>query len=169
MDNATPSNADKLARLREIIRAVDICMLTTVGDDGSLHSRPMSNNRDVEFDGNLWFFTYGSSLKADEVGKVPQVCASFADNDSHCYVSLTGSATIVRDRAKLAELWKPVYKAWFPGGLDTPDIALLHVEAERGEYWDGSQGGFIAQAIGMISALVSGKEASYGENERVEL
>ena len=51
---------DKLGRLREIVRAVDICMLTTVDERGDLHSRPMSNNREVEFDGDLWFFTYGS-------------------------------------------------------------------------------------------------------------
>ena len=164
-----PTDTEKLARLREIIKAVDICMLTTVGDDGSLHSRPMSNNRDVEFDGSLWFFTYGSSHKADEIGTVPQVNASFADPEHHYYVSLSGSAKIVRDRAKIAELWKPVYKAWFPEGIDTPDIALLHVEAERGEYWDGSKGGFIAQAIGMVSALVQGREAGYGENESVDL
>jgi general stress protein 26 len=42
----------------------------------------MSNNREVEFDGDLWFYTYGSSHKVDEVGRVPKVNASFADVDA---------------------------------------------------------------------------------------
>ncbi|HEX8833472.1 MAG TPA: pyridoxamine 5'-phosphate oxidase family protein, partial [Abditibacteriaceae bacterium] len=57
----TLSHDEKLAKLREMIKDIDLCMLTSVEADGTLHSRPMSNNREVEFDGGLWFFTYGSS------------------------------------------------------------------------------------------------------------
>ena len=159
---------DKLAKLHEIVKAVDICMLTTVDERGDLHSRPMSNNRDVEFDGDLWFFTYGSSHKVDEVGRVPQVNASFADVSAQLYASLTGHAEVVRDPAKIEELWKPELRAWFPEGVDTPDIALLKVTVERAEYWDGSQS-FVAHAVGLISSLISGKQAQLGENEKLEL
>jgi general stress protein 26 len=159
---------DKVSRLREIVKAVDICMLTTVDERGDLHSRPMSNNRDVEFDGDLWFFTYGSSLKADEVGRVPKVNASFADVDAQLYASLTGHAEVVRDRAKIEELWKPQLRAWFPDGVDTPDIALLKVTVERAEYWDGSQS-LVAHAVGLVSSLLKGEPAQPGENEKVEL
>lgn len=159
---------DKLGKLREIVKAVDICMLTTVDEQGDLHSRPMSNNRDVEFDGDLWFFTYGSSHKIDEVGRVPKVNASFADIDNQLYASLTGRAEVVRDRAKIEELWKPELRAWFPDGVDTPDIALLKVTVERGEYWDGSQS-FVAHAVSLVSSLVTGKPAQLGENEKLEL
>ena len=159
---------DKLGKLREIVKAVDICMLTTVGERGELHSRPMSNNRDVEFDGDLWFFTYGSSHKVDEIGRVPHVNASFADTDAQLYASLTGRAEVVRDRAKIEELWKPQLRAWFPEGVDTPDIALLKVTVERAEYWDGSQS-FVAHAVGLISSLISGEPAQLGQNEKLEL
>jgi general stress protein 26 len=159
---------DKLRKLREIVKAVDICMLTTVGDGGELHSRPMSNNREVEFDGDLWFFTYGSSHKVDEVGRVPRVNASFADVDAQLYASVSGAAEVVRDRAKIEELWQPHLKAWFPDGVETPDIALLKVTAERAEYWDGSQS-FIAHAVSLVSALVTGEPAQAGENEKLNL
>ena len=159
---------EKLAKLREIVKAVDICMLTTVGDGGSLHSRPMSNNREVEFDSDLWFFTYGSSHKVDEVGRVPNVNASFADVKEQQYASVSGSAEVVRDRAKIEELWQPQLKAWFPEGVETPDIALLKVTAERAEYWDGSQS-FITHAVSLVSSLVTGKPAELGENEKIEL
>lgn len=159
---------EKLAKLREIVKAVDICMLTTVGDGGGLHSRPMSNNREVEFDGDLWFFTYGSSHKVDEVGRVPNVNASFADVKEQQYASVSGSAEVVRDRAKIEELWQPQLKAWFPEGVETPDIALLKVTAERAEYWDGSQS-FITHAVSLVSSLVTGEPAELGENEKIEL
>ncbi|HEX8500029.1 MAG TPA: pyridoxamine 5'-phosphate oxidase family protein [Pyrinomonadaceae bacterium] len=159
---------DKLSKLREIVKAVDICMLTTVGDGGELHSRPMSNNREIEFDGDLWFFTYGSSHKVDEVGRVPKVNASFADVDAQLYASVSGGAEVVRDRAKIEELWQPQLKAWFPEGVDTPDIALLKVTAERAEYWDGSQS-FIAHAVSLVSSLVKGEPAQLGENEKLDL
>ena len=159
---------DKLAKLREIVKAVDICMLTTVDERGDLHSRPMSNNRDVEFDGDLWFFTYGSSHKVDEVGRVPKVNASFADIDNQLYASLTGQAEVVRDRAKIEELWKPELRAWFPEGVNTPDIALLKVTVERAEYWDGSQS-LVAHAVSFVSSLVRGEPAQLGENEKIEL
>ena len=159
---------DRLAKLREIVKAVDICMLTTVGERGELHSRPMSNNREVEFDGDLWFFTYGSSHKVGEVNRVSKVNASFADVDGQLYASLSGDAELVRDRAKIEELWKPHLKAWFPEGVDTPDIALLKVSVERAEYWDGSQS-FVAHAVSLVSSLLTGTPAQVGENEKIEL
>ena len=159
---------DKLRKLREIVKAVDICMLTTVDEGGELHSRPMSNNQEVEFDGDLWFFTYGSSHKVDEVGRVPKVNASFADIGGRLYASVSGRAEVVRDRAKIEELWRPHLKAWFPEGVDTPDIALLKVTAERAEYWDGSQS-LVAHAVGLVSSLVTGEPAQSGENEKLEL
>ena len=162
------THGEKLGKLREIVKAVDICMLTTLDERGDLHSRPMSNNREVEFDGDLWFFTYGSSHKVDEVGRVPKVCASFADIDGQQYASVTGWAEVVRDRAKIEELWQPQLKAWFPEGAETPDIALLKVEAERAEYWDGSQS-MVAHAVSLVSSLVTGEPAQLGENEKLEL
>jgi general stress protein 26 len=162
------TQGDKLAKLREIVKAVDICMLTTVDERGVLHSRPMSNNREVEFGGDLWFFTYGSSHKVDEIDRTPKVNASFADVGGQLYASLSGTAELVRDRGKVAELWKPHLKAWFPEGVDTPDIALLKVTVERAEYWDGSQS-FVAHAVSLVSSLLRGEPAQPGENEKLEL
>jgi general stress protein 26 len=159
---------EKLQKLRAIVKAVDICMLTTVDEEGCLHSRPMSNNREVEFDGDLWFFIYGASHKVDEVGRLPQVCASFADVDAQQYASLSGRGEVVRDRAKIEELWQPHMKAWFPEGIETPGIALLKVMGERAEYWDSSQS-VIAHAVSFVSALVTGEPAELGENEKLDL
>jgi general stress protein 26 len=168
LNDSTQTQAGDLEKLREMIKDIDFCMLTTLDENGDLHSRPMSSNGDIDPDGNLWFFTYGSSHKVAEIGKAPKVNASFANTDKHRYVSITGGAQLVRDRAKIEELWRPQFKAWFPKGTDEPDIALLRISAEKAEYWD-SPSSSSARAVHFVSALVTGTEMGGGENKKVEL
>jgi general stress protein 26 len=163
----TNNDAD-FQKLREMIKDIDFCMLTTVDENDDLHSRPMSLNSEVDQAGNLWFFTYGNSHKVSEVKRVPKCNVSFANPDDHRYVSISGTSELVRDKAKIKELWKPELKAWFPKGVDEPDIALLRLSIEKAEYWD-SPGGTVAQVISFVSALVTGKSADWGENKKLEL
>lgn len=159
---------EQIKKLRELIKDIDIGMLTTVDEDGSLHSRPMSTNSEVEFDGDLWFFTYASSHKVTEVEQHQQVNVSFSDPHKQNYVSVSGKAQLVRDRTKLQQLWKPQLKAWFPKELDEPDIALLKVSVEKAEYWDAPSG-FVAHTIGLVKAITTGEKPNVGENEKVTL
>lgn len=99
---------------------------------------------------------------------MPKVNASFSDPHAQQYASLSGRAEVVSDRAKIRELWQPHLNAWFPDGVDTPDIALLKVSVERAEYWDGSQS-MVAHAVSLISALVAGEPARVAENEKINL
>ena len=108
-----------------------------------------------------------SSLKVTEIEKLPKVNVSFADPDNQRYVSVSGSAQLVRDRAKIAELWKPEFKISFTEGKDDPEIALLRVSLEKAEYWD-SPSSTIGYALSFVSSLVTGKEPDFGENKRVE-
>lgn len=162
------ANNQELQKLREMVKDINFCMLTTLDERGEPHSRPMSTNKEIEFDGDLWFFTYASSHKALEVTREPKVNASFANPDDQRWVSMTGRAEIIRDRAKMKELWQPQLKAWFPKGLDEPDIALLKVNVERAEYWDNPSS-VISHAISLASSLITGEPANPGENKKVEL
>lgn len=163
-----PTHDEAVAKLRGLIKKIDFAMLTTMNDDGTLRSRPMSTNGDVEFDGDLWFFTYASSHKVEEIERRPQVCASFADPGRQNYVSLSGRAELVRDKNKIKELWKPELKAWFPHGPDEPDIALLKIHVEKGEYWDAPSS-LVAHAVGLVKATLTGTPASQGEDVKVTL
>lgn len=159
---------EKLERLREILKAADVCMLTTVDENGELHSRPMANLRDVEFNGELWFFTSAESHKVDEINLLPKVNVSFADTSRKKYVSLTGHAELTQDRGKIKELWRPSQRLWFPDGVDTPDIALLKVAVERAEYWDTSQP-MLVHAFEIVSALFQGSQPRLSENAKLRL
>jgi general stress protein 26 len=155
-------------KLAQMIKGIDFGMLTTVDDAGTLRSRPMSVNGNVEFDGSVWFFTFGSSHKVLEAQHHPQVAVSFSDPKNQNYVSLSGTAELVRDKAKIEELWTPSLKSWFPQGVDTPDIALLHVTAHKGEYWDAPASA-VAHIFGLVKSLATGQPALVGEDKKVTL
>ena len=158
------SDVQKLARM---IKGIRIAMLTTASVDGTLRSRPMATQK-TDFDGTLWFFTDADSPKVDEVRDDQQVNVGYADPDSNRYVSISGAARVVRDRAKIKELWSPLHKAWFPNGPDDPNIALLKVEVTQAEYWDGPSNTFV-QLAGFLKATLTGKRYHPGENEKLDL
>lgn len=167
MDPTTTERQEHIDKLRKMIKDIDYAMLTTISEEGTLHSRPMSTNGEVEFDGDLWFFTYASSHKVSEIESHNQVNVSFAEPHNMRYISMSGTAQLVRDRQKLSELWKPQLKAWFPKELDEPDIALLKVNVQTAEYWD-SPSSFVTHAIGLVKAVTTGKPYSGAEHEKIE-
>jgi general stress protein 26 len=158
---------EQIKKLAGMIKDIDFAMLTTVAEDGTLHSRPMSTQR-VEFDGDLWFFTRASAHKVEEIEREHQVNVSYAKPEDQRYISVSGRAVVVRDRAKIEELWSPVLKAWFPEGPEDPDLALLKVSAARAEYWD-SPASAVAHAVSFVKAVVTGTPTNPGENEKIEL
>ena len=117
MEDARKNSIEKIRKLTEDI---DFCMLTTI-DAGHMRSRPMSTQQ-TEFDGDLWFFTDDNTHKIDEIAKDSRVCAAYAKPASDTYVSISGRAEVVKDRAKMEELWSPILKAWFPDGLEDPHL-----------------------------------------------
>src|SRR3712207_6666384 len=111
MTVSTENRNAQLEKLRDLVKDIDYCMLTTINDDGSLHSRPMALNSEIEENGDLWFFTYASSYKVHEIDRDQHVNVSFAAPDKQTYVSMSGKAQLVRDRQKIEELWRPGLKA----------------------------------------------------------
>ncbi len=165
-DEGTPEGA--VRKLASLVKGIRIAMLTTVEEDGTVRSRPMATQQ-AEFDGTLWFFTQASSHKVTEVEAHHQVNVAYANPDDNCFVSVSGRAALVRDRAKIRELWSPLLKAWFPDGVDDPELALLRVEVEQAEYWDAPSSKMV-QLAGLVKALVTGRSANdIGENRQLDL
>jgi general stress protein 26 len=159
---------ESLQKLQKLIENVRVAMLTTVASDGTLRSRPMATqDADVEFDGALWFYTEAASDKVREIQAHPEVNLSYSDGKS-TYVSVSGSAELVRDRHQLEGLWNPGIAAWFPKGLDDPDIALLRVAVEKAEYWD-TPTSKIVQTLAFTKAVLTGQRFEGGEHGKVSL
>lgn len=167
MQNDTKSRHDSVNKLVELIKDSKFAMLTTIHEDGSLRSRPMATQQ-VEFNGDLWFFTGLGTSKVHELREHQQVNVAYSNPDDNSYVSVSGTASIMRDRDKMRELWNPAYKAWFPKGLDDPDICLLKVEVQGAEYWDAANSKLV-QLAGFVKAVVTGKRHDAGENRELDL
>ena len=162
--NAPSEDVKKLA---DLIEDIQIAMLTTTGTDGRLYSRPMATQQE-KFDGTLWFFTPRHSGKIYEIQRDQQVNLSYSLPAKNRYVSVTGKANLSLDRLKIEELWSPVYKAWFPDGLDDPELALLQVKVETAEYWD-SPSSAVVNLVGFVKAVATGQEYHPGENKTITL
>lgn len=163
MENTRQESIDKFKTLTE---SIDFCMLTTVSG-GQLRSRPMST-QEMDENGELWFFTSDQTHKVDEIEADSRVNVAYSQPSDNTYVSVSGRASLSKDRRKIEELWNPVLKAWFPKGLDDPNLALLKVSVEEAEYWD-SPNSTIVQLAGFLKALVTGQEAKGGEHGKVSL
>jgi general stress protein 26 len=159
---------DDLQKLQDLITELGVAMLVTVESDGSLRSRPMHTHLDGPFDGTLWFFTRDHAPKVFEIDRDRHVNLSYSCTKSQKYVSLSGMARLVRDRERAERMWSPAYKAWFPQGLDDPELALIRVEVEKGEYWDTAPGA-IVHAVGYLKAAMTGTPHTPAGHEKVQI
>lgn len=123
-------------KLYEMLEDMDAAMLVTETEERSLRSRPM-HVADVERDADLWFVTgFDLAGKLDEIDRRSDVNVALQNGGQ--YVSLSGRATVVDDRAKIADLWQKSWELWFPKGKEDPTIRLIKVTPSTAEYWDVS-------------------------------
>ena len=155
-----------LEKLKNKIEEIGTAMLVTQEGDGDLRSRPMST-RLIDAEANLWFFTNEFSEKVAEILRDRTVNLSYAAPDKHKYVSISGRAQVVHDREKMKELWNPILKAWFPDGLEDPELALLKVTILQGEYWD-AEASRMKQFVQIAKSIVTGSTYEAGEHGHFE-
>ncbi len=160
-------NSEYKQHVTDLIKSSKIGMLTTMAPDGTHQSRPMAL-QEVEFDGDLWFFTFDSSTKVDHINHNPQVNVSLTDSGRNTWVSLAGSAEVIQDKAMAEKLWSPLLKAWFTDGLDTEGLTLIKVHVATAEYWDSPNSTAI-NLFGMAKAAITGKQPDAGDNKTVNL
>jgi general stress protein 26 len=151
----------------EMIKDIKMAMLVTQDTEGNLFARPMVAQERDEND-QLWFFTAADSPKVQEIKVNSKVLLSYAESDGSCFVSLSGEAGIVKDRAKIRELWEESLKAWFPEGVDDPNLCLIEVNPLSAEYWDQPSSKFV-QAFGYLKARITGNPEEMGENRTIRL
>jgi general stress protein 26 len=168
VSNENDNRPDDVKQLWELIKSTKVGMMTTVASgNGDLRSRPMAT-QEIEFDGDLWFLTNIDSHKAHEIENDHRVNISYVDTTNNRYISVSGTARILRDEKKIHELWSPWYKAWFPKGVDDPAIALLRVQVDGAEYWNGPSS-TIVQLAGFVKALATGEQFKGGDHEKIAL
>lgn len=151
-------------KLCDLLQDFGTAMLVTRTEDGQLRSRPMAI-AEVHPDGTLWLLTDRNSGKLEEIGADPHVNVSA--QSSAKFLSLSGTASPVDDRKKVAELWKESWKVWFPGGKDDPSLVLIRIQGDMGEYWDNSGTSGIKYLIEAGKAYLSGTRPDVANDSKI--
>ena len=152
-------------KLYELIKDVKIAMMTTA-EGGKLTRAPCTTWTRTNM--ATCGFLPRSARRRCRNSLDSEVSLGYSDPSSQTYVAVTGRAEIVRDKAKIDEKWSEPLKAWFPKGKDDPEIALLRVHPERGEFWD-TPSSTIVHLVGYVKAAVTGERADPGDHAKVDL
>lgn len=137
-----------LQELAKAMGRIDFAMLTTRTKGGRMASRPMSNNGEVEYQGDSYYFSWDTARSVRDIGADPEVGLVFQGSAGllgkpPLFVAVQGTARLVRDRASFAKHWSRDLDRWFPEGAGTPGVVIIHVRAGRIHYWDGAEEGDI--------------------------
>ena len=132
----------RLPEISEKMRDIDFAILSTRTEGGAVAGRPMSNNRQVEFDGDAYFFTCGDTRTVADIERDPQVGLAYQGKSGMLgvkpfFITVEGDGELIRDKARFAEHWTKDLDAWFKQGVETPDLTMIKVRAKRLHYWDG--------------------------------
>ena len=154
------NDPDEVRKVHELIESMDIAMLTTVDSSsahGRLTSRPLSTQL-AEEDGDVLFLVRGSSAVVRDVEANPQVNVAYSS--AKAWVSLAGTASVVRDRALVEQLWSEGASAFMEGGPDNPDNVVLKVSGDTAEYWGGES--LVGTVVGTVKAVTGKKDDDEG-------
>ena len=146
-----------LSDISEKMRDIDFAILSTRTQSGAIAARPMSNNRQVDYDGDNYFFTLQETGSIRDITGDPNVGLSFQGRSGALgmkpfFITIEGRAELIRDKGQFAEHWTSDLDEWFKDGIDTPGLVLIKVNAQRLHYWDGYEEGEISLGQQLESA-----------------
>lgn len=156
-----------LKKIGSLIADIRFAMFTTAGKDGTFDSRPMATQK-TEFDGVVWFLSANDTRKVEEIADNENVSLIYADPSNASYVTVKGRAAVSHDKAKIHELWNPMYQAWFPGGENDPQIRVLRVDVTEAEYWEANDSKLI-RGIKYLAAAATKGSVAMGEHGKVDV
>ena len=135
MSEVHASTAEERRETWKQIQDARIGFLTTSTHDGRLRARPLTTQK-IEDGKSLWFFVARDGDTTHAVGGNPRVMLTYSDPSHEFYATLQGRAEVVIDPATAKAMWSKIAEAWFPGGPEDPNLALLRVDVDAGETWE---------------------------------
>ncbi len=143
-----------IQKIQELVKKAQTCFFCTAIPTGASDaSRPMSV-RKVDDAGDLWFLSASDSHLNAELNLDSAVRLFFQGSPHSDFLQLSGDATVSTDKAKIKELWEPLIKTWFTGGVEDPRITVIRVTPTGGYYWDTKHGNFVAGVKMLIGAAI---------------
>lgn len=158
----------ELRKFYDLVNDIKIAMMTTRRQDGHLRSRAMANQKQAD-GADLWFVTSEETAKLDDLAQDPHVNLSYFKDSSMEWISVSGTATLSRDRQKIKELYATDWKAWFPdegdprhGTPDDPRFVLIGVDIHAAEFLEVNKPKPVV-LYEVVKGWLTGKEPDIGE------
>lgn len=159
-------NAEAAKKFKKLVSDINVCMFITNNREHN-HTRPMATI-EVEDGGSLWFFTDVRSIKVEEVSAENKVHLVYAHPGKESYIDVWGKADVITDKKIIKDKWKPLVKAWFPNGVDDPNLALLKIQPNNIYYWDAETGKMVA-FLKIAASALTGKQLAEGAEGKLEV
>ena len=163
----------EMDKLYSHIDDIEVAMMTTRRADGHLQSRAMATQKRAA-GADLWFVTLDGMPKLDDIAADPHVNLSYYKDRTREWVSVSGLATISKDRAKIHELYAPDWKAWFPKGddprhgtRDDPRMALIGVTVHAAVFLEVDKPQPVI-LFELVKGWLTGSTPELGEMHRIE-
>jgi general stress protein 26 len=122
---------------------------------------------------DIWFVTLDNSGKVAEIGFDPHVNLSYYKDRTREWVSVSGIATISRDREKIRELWAPDWEMWFPKGEDPrhgtaedPRMVLIGVDVHAAVFLEVNKPQPVV-IFELVKGWITGSTPELGETHYV--
>jgi general stress protein 26 len=142
LSQATPSRAAILAAARVVVDRARYATFGTLDERGAPQARIVDPfSPEDEF--TIWVATNSRSRKVEQIARDPRVVLTYLDRVAQHYVTIVGTAVVVRDLAARAARWKEEWAPFYADGYRGDDYVLLRVIPVRLE--------IVAPELGMIN------------------
>jgi general stress protein 26 len=160
--------ATELQKFYALVDDIETAMMTTRRGDGHLRSRPMANQKRAD-GADLWFVTSEGTAKLDDLAQDPHLNLAYYKDGSKEWISVSGTATISRDRATIRQLYAPDWKIWFPdegdprhGTVEDPRFVLIGVRVHAAEFLEVNKPRPV-MVFELVKGWLTGTEPDLGE------
>ncbi len=125
------------------------------------HSEPLTAQLDKDLVDTLFFFIG----KDNRLAKGGDAMAQFVSKGHDFFACMSGRAQIDNDFAMIEKLWNKQVEAWFPGGKNDPNLALLRFDIDSAELWEAD-----VSLTGRLKMLFGGdiKPSEAGSHAKVD-
>jgi general stress protein 26 len=130
----------ELDKFYALIEDIEVAMMVTRQSNGHLRARAMANQKPAD-GADLWFVTADGTAKLADLASDPHLNLSYYKDKTREWISVSGTATISRDRATIRTLYAADWKMWFGdegdprhGTPDDPRMVLIGVSIHTAEF-----------------------------------
>ncbi len=166
-DKVNLSNQDAIKKLQDLAKDIRVCMFCTYDKSNRLQTAPMSTNK-VDEEGIFWFISDKNSKRNEDIDGNNVTDLIFGDPAKETYISVHGSSQVLFDKEIIKELWNPIVKTWFQGGVDDPNISVIKFTPDEAYYWDTKHGKMIS-FLKIVAGAISGKTMDDGIEGKLSL